>query len=901
MSSDAASISGTAFRPGADGIPRAYLSTYTAAPGQRRLALAVVVLSALIFVAAAPYAKTTLAAVPAFLPIHQSALVIIDLITAVLLFGQFGILRSRALLVLASAYLFSAAMAIAHLLSFPGLFAPDGLLGAGPQTTAWLYFLWHGGFPLLVIAYAVLKEDLPAQTTAQRPPGTGTAILTSVALALAVACGLILLTTAMHDGLPEIMRGDRDASTKVIVASACWALSLAALPVLWRRRPHSLVDLWLMVTVCVWIFEIALASVLNGGRYDLGWYGGRIYGLFAASFVLMALLLENSVLHAQVVQVRESERRQAREALTRHEERLRIVHEIDRAILAGAKPDAIAAAVLQPMRKLLSARRLNINMIDYAAGELEWLAAAGRRRMHVGSGVRFPLHMIGDLDALRRGETQTIDTGKLPPSPQRELLLAAGVRHYMAVPMIAGGELIGALSFGGEETFFPQDQVTMVQEVATQLAVAIGQARLFEQSKRSAEALARQAERLRIVHEIDRSLIGEVDLHALAAAVLQPLRELLGVPRVVVNLFDLAAGEVEWLAAAGRRRTHIGPGVRYPLSFMGDLEALKRGEPQVIDTQALPAGPATEALLGSGVRVYMAVPMIAGGELIGALSFGGELPEFPPEQVTIAREVATQLAIAITQARLFERVRRHAEELEQRVAERTAALEAANKELESFSYSVSHDLRAPLRAVDGYAQMLAEDYGERMDDEGRRLLGVVRASAGQMGRLIDDLLKFSQVGRRALARAPVDMRALAGEVVAELSPAWPKTRVELGALPALAGDRALLRHVWSNLIGNALKYSAQKEGARVQISGRVEGAENIYTVRDNGAGFDMRYYEKLFNVFQRLHREDEFEGTGVGLAIVQRVVVRHGGRAWGEGVPGEGASFHFALPAEEPK
>jgi signal transduction histidine kinase len=896
MSSDAASISGSAFRAGADGPPSDYLSTSSAGRKHWRIALAVVIVSSLVFVAAAPFAKTPLAALPAFLPIYQSALVIIDLITAVLLFGQFGILRSRALLILASAYLFSAAMAVAHMLSFPGLFAPGGLLGSGPQTTAWLYFLWHGGFPLLVVAYALTRDGSAAATAAPRAPGV--AILSSVLLVLATVCGLVFVTTAGHGVLPEIMRGDRDASTKVIVASACWALSLAALPFLWRRRPHTLVDLWLMVTVCVWIFNIALASVLNGGRYDLGWYSGRIYGLIASSFVLLVLLLENSVMHAQVVKARGIERRQAREALARHEERLRIVHEIDRAIIAGAKPDAIAAAVLQPLRRLLSVRRLNINMIDYAAGELEWLAAAGRRRTHVGSGVRFPLHMIGDLDALRRGEAQTIDTGRLPPGPQRELLLAAGVRHYMAVPMIAGGELIGALSFGGEQASFPQDQVTMVQEVATQLAVAIGQARLFEQSKRSAEALARQAERLRIVHEIDRSLIGEVDLQALATSVLQPLRELLGVPRVVVNLFDIAAGEVEWLAAAGRRRMHVGPGVRYPLSFMGDLEALKRGEPQVIDTHALPPGPATEALLASGVRVYMAVPMIAGGELIGALSFGGERAEFPAEQVTIAREVATQLAIAITQARLFERIRRHGEELEERVRERTAQLEVANKELESFSYSVSHDLRAPLRAVDGYALMLAEDYGARLDDEGRRLLGVVRASAEQMGRLIDDLLKFSQIGRRTLARAPVDMRALAGEVVAELAPAYPKTRVELGPLPGAVGDRAMLRHVWSNLVGNALKYSARSAAPRLQISGRAAGAEQIYSVQDNGAGFDMRYYEKLFNVFQRLHGQDEFEGTGVGLAIVQRVVLRHGGRVWAESAVGKGASFHFALPGE---
>lgn len=428
--------------------------------------------------------------------------------------------------------------------------------------------------------------------------------------------------------------------------------------------------------------------------------------------------------------------------------------------------------------------------------------------------------------------------------------------------------------------------------------VAERERRAEEGRRRAQDALARQAERLRILREIHRSTIAEETPQSIAEAAIRPLRELLGVPRAIVNMFDLETGEVEWLAAAGRRRLHIGPGVRYSIRLMGDVEALKRGEPQIVDTQALPPGPEVDALLASGVHVYMVVPMIAGGELIGAISFGGEQASFSPEQTNIVQEIATQLAIAITQARLLERVRRHADELEQRVRERTAELQAANRELESFSYSVSHDLRAPLRAVDGYALMLAEDYGARLDDEGRRLLGVVRESAAQMGRLIDDLLKFSQIGRRALAKAPLDMRALAGEVVKVLALVYPKARIELGNLPAAAGDRALLRHVWSNLIGNALKYSARKDSPRVEISGSANDSENIYTVRDNGAGFDMRYYDKLFNVFQRLHREDEFEGAGVGLAIVQRVVVRHGGRVWGEGVVGEGASFHFSLPKE---
>jgi light-regulated signal transduction histidine kinase (bacteriophytochrome) len=229
------------------------------------------------------------------------------------------------------------------------------------------------------------------------------------------------------------------------------------------------------------------------------------------------------------------------------------------------------------------------------------------------------------------------------------------------------------------------------------------------------------------------------------------------------------------------------------------------------------------------------------------------------------------------------------------VRERTAELETANKELESFSYSVSHDLRAPLRAVHGYSLMLDEDYGARLDGEGRRLLAVVRSSAEQMGRLIDDLLKFSQVGRRALVSSRVDMRALAGEVIVEIAPQFPQASVELGALPEARGDCALLRHVWVNLIANALKYSARAAAPRVEVSGRREGAQAVYSVRDNGAGFDMRYADKLFHAFQRLHHPSEFEGTGIGLATVQRVIHRHGGRIWAEAEPGKGASFYFVL------
>lgn len=456
---------------------------------------------------------------------------------------------------------------------------------------------------------------------------------------------------------------------------------------------------------------------------------------------------------------------------------------------------------------------------------------------------------------------------------------------------------------------FEGAELRLLAEVATDIGFALDQIEL-EGRRAAAEAetrrlnasLAQHAERLRILHEIDRALIGSETPQSIAGAVLQPLRELLGVPRAIVNLFDLERGEVEWLAAAGRRRIHVGPGVRYSIRLMGDLEALERGEPQVIDVATLPPGPEVDGLLASGVQVYMAVPMIAHGELIGAISFGGATATFPREQVEIARAAADQFAIVIAQARLHERVRQQAEELERRVAERTAQLEAANKELEAFSYTASHDLRAPLRAIDGYSRMIEEDHSAGLDAEGRRLLAVVRAETQRMGRLIDDLLAFSRLGRKAPVPAIVDMNALARGALDELLAAAGGARpeVDLAPLPAARGDATLLYQVWANLLGNAIKFSSRQARPRVEVSGQLDGANAIYRISDNGAGFDMQYYDQLFAVFQRLHTQAEFEGTGIGLATVKRILERQQGAIWAESAPGAGATFWFSLPAGGP-
>jgi signal transduction histidine kinase len=526
-------------------VQRIFLSTLPAGRREFRLALATVLVSAAIFLAAAPFAKTHLAPVPAFIPMYESALVINDLITAVLLFGQFRILRSRALLVLASGYLFTASITVAHALTFPGVFSPTGLLGAGTQSTAWMYMFWHGGFPLVVVAYALLKDG----KSGPDPPRAQArvAIVSSVAAVLVVVCGLTLLATAGKNFLPSVIEDDRYTPAMLGIMSSVWALSIIGLMVLWRRRPYTVLDLWLMVVMCAWIFDVGLSAVLIGGRYDLGFYAGRVYGLMAASFVLLVLLTENTKLYARLVEAHEIERRE---------------------------------------RRLLQ--------------------------------------------------------------------------------------------------------------------------------------------------------------------------------------------------------------------------------------------------------------------------------------------------------------------------EQSVELSALNKDLEAFSYSVSHDLGTPLRAVDGYARMLEEDFGERLDAEGRRLLGVVRASARQMQQMIGDLLNFSRLGRQPLKTQPVQLGDIVNQVIGDLRIACAGRKVEfaVGDLGTAKADPALLKQALSNLLGNAVKYTRGRHPALIEVGCRREegtGDAPAYFVKDNGAGFDMRQSDRLFGVFQRFHTREEFEGSGVGLAIVERIIVRHGGRVWAESRLGEGAIFYFTL------
>ncbi|MES2307481.1 MAG: ATP-binding protein [Verrucomicrobiota bacterium] len=236
-------------------------------------------------------------------------------------------------------------------------------------------------------------------------------------------------------------------------------------------------------------------------------------------------------------------------------------------------------------------------------------------------------------------------------------------------------------------------------------------------------------------------------------------------------------------------------------------------------------------------------------------------------------------------------------ELERRVVERTVELEKANKELEAFSYSISHDLRAPLRTVDGFSKVVEEDCGPQLSEEGKRYLKMIREGAQKMGTLIDDLLSFSRLSRSPLGKREVQTADLVSEVWEGLSSQWQGRKIELvlGNLPVCQGDFSLLKQVWVNLVSNAIKYTRHCEVARIEIGSLEEKGETVYFIRDNGAGFDMKYSNKLFGVFQRFHRAEDYEGTGVGLAIVQRIIQRHGGRIWAESAVDQGSTFYFRL------
>ncbi|MGC1378497.1 MAG: GAF domain-containing protein, partial [Anaerolineales bacterium] len=415
--------------------------------------------------------------------------------------------------------------------------------------------------------------------------------------------------------------------------------------------------------------------------------------------------------------------------------------------------------------------------------------------------------------------------------------------------------------------------------------------------------LKRAQAALAALYETSQTLGASLDLDEALRTVLDSAIRLTGAERGCLMLFDEAGGQLAFRLARNAQEEMLAES-QFEISRSVMNEVAQTGQPVItINAQDDPRFSDKGSVMKYALRSIMAAPLTAHGKITGVLYVDNKIKDalFNPRNLTLFNTFAGQAAVTLENAQLYETVRRHAAELEERVAERTAKLELANKELESFSYSVSHDLRAPLRAIDGYINMLVDENEASFDAESKRLFAVVQNEARRMGDLINGLLAISRLSYTEMhTNTPIDMAGLARSVFEELTSPQDRQRIDfqIAVLPRAMGDSILIHQVWANLISNAIKFSSKCERPIIRISASQTDNEIVYAVSDNGVGFDMQYASKLFGVFQRLHSEQEFSGNGVGLATVQRIVQRHGGRIWAESEVGRGTVFCFSLRPE---
>ena len=784
-----------------------YLSTAAPSAAQQRLALGVFGVSMALFIGAAPFARVPLSGEPAFLPGVQSAYVVVAATAAALLFGQYLLRPSVGMLTLVAGYLFAALMGTVHTAEFPRLFAPDGLFGNAYQGTAWLYFMWHGGYALFVLAYAGLGGARGWPLASARARG-----LAWLALGLGVPALVALLTWAAVSPaaqLPALMQGNADASRKFAVALLTWLLGAGALFALWRKRPRALLDLWLLVAVSADMFDTALAAVLNHARFDLGWYAGRVYGLLAGAAVLLMVFYSNGSLYAQLAQLRAAERQRARERLQESEGRFQATFE----------QAATGIALVAPDGHFLRVNARLCQITGYDADEL-----FARRFQDI----THPDDLDADLAELRR-------------------LLAREIASYTLEKryLRRGGECVWVnltVSLVRTREGAPDYFVAVIEDISTR--------------KATEAALAESQQRLQLL--ID---------HAPAA----------------LAMFDR---ELRYLAASRRWIEDYGLGgwtllgVSHYAIFPEIGAAWKAVHARALAGEVISADDDRFERADGNVRWlrWEVRPWHDAGGAIGGIVIFTE----DTTRLVEARRVVDELNAG----------------LERRVAERTAELAAANAELDAFAYAVSHDLRAPLRAMSGFAQALREDTGDALNADARVDLREISAASQRMGDLIDGILALSRTTRGEVERTPVDVSAMAARVLRELGTRDPQRRVDCSVEPGLSaqGDARMLESALGNLLDNAWKYSARVDLARIEVYAENCDGRRWICVRDNGAGFDMAYAKRLFQPFQRLHRQDEFPGMGIGLATVQRIARRHGGEVRAHAEPGRGAVFCLHLP-----
>jgi signal transduction histidine kinase/DNA-binding response OmpR family regulator/HAMP domain-containing protein len=572
---------------------------------------------------------------------------------------------------------------------------------------------------------------------------------------------------------------------------------------------------------------------------------------------------------AHALEVRQAEAMQAAVALQRAVERLELLNQIDRALIAEEGPEAIAAAALAPLRELLGVPRAIVNLFDLAAGEVEWLAAAGRRRIRLGPGVRYSIRLMGDVEALKRGEPQVIDVRSLPPGPDVDALLVSGVQVYMVVPMLAGGELIGALSFGGAPGPFLPEQVSIAQETAMQFAIAIAQARLHARVKRHAEDLEHRVhERTAELRHANDALQAEIVERRRAEEALAPSLALLQATLEATADGILVTDEAGKITHANRTFVEMW---RIPEAIIASQDAAQLqaylgaqvtapddlpAPAQVFPVATNPDHPAILECTDGRVFECAAQPQRVGGTRVGT--------------VWSVRD--------ITQRRAAERLK------------------------DEFVSTVSHELRTPLTSLRGFAELLLTR--SFPPEQQREFVTVIHRETLRLTELINDFLDLQRIesGRQVYQMARVDLAPLLRETLAlfHVDDTHPLRLDMPEPLPPVEADADRLRQVLMNLLSNAVKFSPH--GGAVTVGARHEGDHIRLWVADRGVGIPAEALPQLFSKFFRVDNQEtrRVGGTGLGLALVKEIVEAHHGRVWVESVYGQGSTVCFTLPVAAP-
>jgi PAS domain S-box-containing protein len=595
---------------------------------------------------------------------------------------------------------------------------------------------------------------------------------------------------------------------------------------------------------------------------------------------LMTTIDQKSCLTGMGIDI--TERKRAEAALRQSYHRLDLLAETASQLLASVSPQQVVDSICQKVMGFLDCDAFfNFLVADEQKGLLHLNACAGipeeeARRIEW---LEYGVAVCGC--AAREGSRIVTEDILNTVDPRTELVKSYGIQAYACHPLTVEGRVLGTLSFGTRNrSHFTGEELALMKAVADQVAIAIDRKLAEEALRRLNEELEqRVTKRTAELQQTVAQLVEEVTERRRAEKALAIERQRF------YDVLEMLPAYIVLLAPD----YHVPFANRYFVENFGESGGMRcfeylfgRTEPceicetyKVLKTNA----PQRWEWIGPNGRIY-------------------DIYDFPFTDVD-GSPLIMEMGIDITDRKQAEEeIKKLNEELEQRVKKRTAELEFANRELESFSYSVSHDLKAPIRAIQGFSRMLVGEHLAQLDDEGHRLLNVIVDNTQVMANLIDDLLALSRTGRHQIKKSPIDLSAMVKRDFEKLQDLEPERDIQLTIqdLPQAWGDPSLLNQVVINLLGNAVKYTRTKQTAVIEVGGYTRDEETVYYVRDNGVGFDERYAHKLFGVFQRLHSGKEYEGTGVGLAIVQRVIHRHGGLVWAEGKLNDGATFYFALP-----